>query len=244
MDISQRAHRTYIPIASMTRYKHRQWYPWIKRGFDIVLSLMALIVLSPIFLVISIAIKLDSAGPVIFRQQRVRGSQDPRDPHPERSTFTFCKFRSMYADADQSTHREYATQFINGNHKAVNNGNKKAPIYKMTRDKRVTRVGRILRRTSLDELPQLLNVLRGEMSLVGPRPALPYEVAQYEEWHRERLSVTPGITGLWQVSGRSHLTFKEMAALDTEYAQRCSLGLDLVLLIKTIPAVLSSKGAW
>ncbi|MFH1928122.1 MAG: sugar transferase, partial [Chloroflexota bacterium] len=244
MDISRRVHGAYLPITSMTRCKHRYWCHWVKRGLDIVLSLLALVLLSPVFLIVAIAIKLDSPGPVIFRQQRVRGDQSSQDPHPEKSTFTFYKFRSMCKDADQNIHRKYFTEYMNGNHKAVNNGNKKAPIYKMTRDKRVTRVGRILRRTSLDELPQLLNVLKGNMSLVGPRPALPYEVTQYEEWHRERLSITPGITGLWQISGRSRLTFKEMAALDIEYTQRCSLGLDLIILAKTIPAVLSSKGAW
>jgi len=242
MDITQRAHGAYIPITTMTRDRH--WYLKIKRGADVIFSLIALLLLSPVLLIIAIAIKLDSPGPAIFRQQRVRGDQDPQDPHPEKRTFTFYKFRSMYEDADQDTHRRYVTQFINGNHKAVNNGNKKAPIYKMTKDKRVTRVGRILRRTSLDELPQLFNVLKGDMSLVGPRPALPYEVAQYQDWHRERLSVTPGITGLWQISGRSRLTFKEMAALDIEYAQRRSLTLDLIILLKTIPTVLSSKGAW
>jgi len=244
MDISRRAHGAYLPIASMTRCEHRYWCLWVKRGLDIILSLLALMLLSPVFLIVAIAIKLDSPGPVIFRQQRVRGGQSPQDSHPEKSTFTFYKFRSMCKDADQNTHRKYVTEYMNGNHKAVNNGDKKAPIYKMTRDKRVTRVGRVLRRTSLDELPQLFNVLKGDMSLVGPRPALPYEVAQYEEWHRERLSVTPGISGLWQISGRSRLTFKEMAALDIEYAHRRSLGLDLIILVKTIPAVLSSKGAW
>ena len=233
-----------MPITSTDRHDRQHWYRRIKRVSDVALSLIALILLSPLLLIIAIAIKLDSPGPVIFRQQRVRGDQDPQDLHPEKRVFTFYKFRSMRKDADQNTHRKYVTELINGNHKAANNGDKKAPIYKMTRDRRVTRVGRVLRRTSLDELPQLLNVLKGAMSLVGPRPALPYEVAQYQDWHRERLSVTPGITGLWQISGRSQLTFKEMAALDIEYAQRRSLELDLIILVKTMPAVLSSKGAW
>ena len=244
MDITRRVHGTYLPVRSMALSRDRHWYPWMKRGVDIAVSLVGLIVLSPLFLLVAIAVKLDSPGPVIFRQQRVRGNQDPSDPHPEKNTFTFLKFRSMCQNADEKAHREYVRQFINGNHKAVNNGNSKAPIYKMTKDKRVTRVGRFLRRTSLDELPQLVNVLRGEMSLVGPRPAMPYEVAQYEDWHRERLSVLPGITGLWQISGRSSLTFKEMAALDIEYAQRCSVGLDLIILAKTAPVVLSIRGAW
>jgi lipopolysaccharide/colanic/teichoic acid biosynthesis glycosyltransferase len=244
MDIGHTTRGTYVPVAPATRSGNRQWHLWVKRGFDIVVSVVGLILLSPLLLVIAVVIKLDSPGAVIYRQQRVRGDQDPKDPHPETNTFTFYKFRSMYQDADQRTHRQYVTEFINGNHKAVNNGHANAPIYKMTRDKRVTRVGRVLRRTSLDELPQLVNVLKGEMSLVGPRPAVPYEVAQYQEWHRERLAVTPGITGLWQVSGRSRLTFKEMVTLDIEYARNYTLALDLHILLKTIPAVLSSRGAW
>lgn len=215
-----------------------------KRALDVVFSLIALLVLLPVLLIIAIAIKLDSRGPVIFRQERVRGDQDPRDPHPECNTFVFCKFRTMYQDADQRIHQQYAIQFINGHNNTVNNGHKRAPIYKMVHDKRITRVGRLLRRTSLDELPQLFNVLKGDMSLVGPRPALPYEVAQFSEWARKRLAVAPGLTGLWQVSGRSRLTFKEMVGLDIEYVEHRSLGLDLKLLLRTIPVVFSSKGAW
>ena len=220
------------------------FYLWVKRAIDITFSLIALLVLLPLMLIIAIAIRVDSPGSVIFRQERVRGNQDPQEPHPERNTFTFHKFRSMYQDADERVHQRYAIQFINGNDKAVNNGHALAPIYKMARDRRVTRVGRFLRRTSLDELPQLFDVLRGDMSLVGPRPALPYEVAQFGEWARQRLTVAPGLTGLWQVSGRSRLIFKEMVALDIEYVRHRSLRLDLALLLRTIPAVLSSKGAW
>jgi lipopolysaccharide/colanic/teichoic acid biosynthesis glycosyltransferase len=215
-----------------------------KRCLDVVFSLVALVILVPVLLIIAVAVKLDSRGPVIFRQERVRGDQDPRDPHPERNTFIFCKFRTMYQDADQRIHEQYAIQFINGHNKAVNNGHKRAPIYKMVHDKRITRVGRFLRRTSLDELPQLFNVLKGDMTLVGPRPALPYEVAQFSEWARKRLAVSPGLTGLWQVSGRSSLTFTEMVALDIEYVEHRSLGMDLNLLVRTIPVVFSSKGAW
>ena len=219
-------------------------YLSVKRTCDIIVSLITLLVLLPAILVIAIAIRIDSAGPVIFRQARVCGEQDPEDPHPERNTFTFFKFRSMYRDADQRVHQRYATEFINGNHKAVNNGHSHAPIYKMVRDNRITRVGRFHRQTSLDELPQLFNVLMGDMTLVGPRPALPYEVAQFGERARKRLAVTPGLTGLWLVSGRSRLNFNEMVALDIEYVERRSLKLDLELLVRTIPAVFSSKGAW
>jgi len=241
-EIMRVASTTYSQIYPETRPSLS--YLRLKRCLDIVLSMIALVLLFPVMLIIAMAIKLDSPGPVIFRQQRVRGNQNPRDPHPADNTFTFYKFRSMYQNADERVHREYATQFINGNNHAINNGRARAPIYKMTRDRRITRVGRFLRRTSLDELPQLFNVLKGDMSLVGPRPALPYEVAQYGEWDRQRLAVTPGITGLWQVSGRSRLTFKEMVALDIEYVKRRSLKLDLEILVKTIPAVFSSKGAW
>ena len=143
----------------------------------------------------------------------------------------------MVADADPGVHQNLVTEYINGT------GQKHGSTYKLSNDRRVTRVGRFLRRTSLDELPQLLNVLRGDMSLVGPRPSLPYEVSQYRDRHRARLTVTPGLTGLWQVSGRSRLTFEEMVRLDIEYVQRRSLFLDLWILLRTLPAVLEGGGA-
>ena len=206
---------------------------------DIIIAAVALVLLSPLMAIIAIAIRLDTAGPILFRQRRVRGDQDSQIKHPEKNTFTFLKFRSMYHGVDQNVHRRYMESLINGRTKANGSGSR----YKLVSDRRITRVGHILRKTSLDELPQLINVLRGEMSLVGPRPAIPYEVAQYHPWHRQRLAVAPGITGLWQTGGRSDLAFDGMASLDIQYADTRSLWLDLAILLRTIPAVLSAKGA-
>ena len=214
-------------------------YQLTKRLLDAVLSTVLVVLLSPLMVIIAIAIRLDSSGPILFRQQRVRGDQGSQTEHPDRNVFTFLKFRSMYHGVDQNVHRRYMENLINGKAKANGSGSR----YKLVRDRRITRVGRILRKTSLDELPQLINVLRGEMSLVGPRPAIPYEVAQYEPWHRQRLTVTPGITGLWQVSGRSDLAFDEMVGLDIKYANGNSFWGDLIILLKTIPAVFSGRGA-
>jgi lipopolysaccharide/colanic/teichoic acid biosynthesis glycosyltransferase len=219
-------------------------YALVKRFMDVVLSLALLVLLSPLLALIAIAIKLDSKGPVIYTQDRVRGEQDPQKRHPERETFSFYKFRSMHTNCDAEIHKAYMKQYINGESHKTNNGSHHSPLYKMKRDPRVTRVGRFLRRTSLDELPQLFNVLKGDMSLVGPRPALPYEVKQYSNWHKQRLIPKAGLTGLWQVRGRTTLSFEEMVRLDIEYAQRRSLWLDLYILLQTIPAVISEEGAW
>jgi lipopolysaccharide/colanic/teichoic acid biosynthesis glycosyltransferase len=207
----------------------------VKQTIDALGSLMVLIILSPIFLAIAIAIKLSSSGPILFRQKRIGQYGVP---------FTFLKFRSMHAVNDSRIHKEYVTRFIAGSVDAgVSEANDKV-VYKLTADPRVTRVGRFLRKTSLDELPQLLNVLLGEMSLVGPRPPIPYELEAYDVWHRRRLlEVKPGITGLWQVNGRSRLRFDDMVRLDLKYAQAWSLGLDLKILLQTPRAVLSGDGA-
>ena len=200
----------------------------IKRAMDVVGGSMALIVLSPMFLAIAVAIKLSSPGPILFRQKRIGQYGVP---------FTFLKFRSMYAVNDSQIHMEYVTRFIAGN---VNSG-----VYKITEDPRVTRVGRFLRKTSLDELPQFLNVLRGEMSMVGPRPPIPYELEAYDIWHGRRLmEVKPGITGLWQVNGRSRLRFDDMVRLDLKYAKAWSLWLDIKILLQTPRAVFSGEGAY
>jgi len=206
-------------------------YPVVKRLVDVMVASALLVALSVVLLVCAVAIRLDSPGPVFFRQRRVGERGRP---------FTMLKFRTMRVDADQATHREYAASFIRG--QASRQGAGGAEVYKLVRDHRVTRVGRWLRRTSLDELPQLFNVLKGEMSLVGPRPPIPYEVEHYQPTHKQRLAVTPGITGLWQVRGRSNTTFEEMVALDLEYIRRRSLILDLRILLATIPAVLSTRG--
>jgi len=208
----------------------------IKRAMDIVGSALALITCTPLFVIIALAIKASSKGPVLFRQQRV-GRYGKR--------FTFLKFRSMHIDNDPSVHKEYVTKLIAGQaERKPTNGNGEA-VYKLTNDERVTRVGALLRKSSLDELPQFLNVLKGEMSLVGPRPAIPYELAAYQTWHRRRvLEVKPGITGLWQVNGRSRIQFDEMVRLDLRYAQAWSPWLDIKILMRTPRAVLMGEGAY
>lgn len=193
-----------------------------KRALDIVVSLLGLIISAPLCLVIAIAIRVDSRGPVLFRQTRIG---------KDGAEFTLFKFRSMVVDAEALKRQMIA----GGPHPA---------LFKIRDDSRRTRVGRVLRRMSLDELPQLFNVLTGSMSLIGPRAQVSDEVAQYDEWARHRLRVHPGLTGLWQVSGRSDLPFEEMVMLDTYYVANWSLGLDLKILVKTIPAVLSGRGAF
>ena len=207
----------------------------IKQALDAVGSLMALIILSPIFLAIAVAIKLSSPGPVFFRQRRIGQFGVP---------FTCLKFRSMYAVNDSRIHMEYVKRFIGGKVEPGVSSANDTVVYKITEDPRVTRVGRFLRKTSLDELPQFLNVLRGDMSLVGPRPPIPYELEAYDIWHRRRLlEVKPGITGLWQVNGRSRMRFDDMVRLDLKYAKAWSLGLDLKILLQTPRAVFSGDGA-
>ena len=196
----------------------------IKRVLDIVLSLTALIVLSPLFLILGILIKLTSPGPVFFVQVRV--GRFGRN-------FYFYKFRSMYIDAEKRK-----AELLSQNQSAD------GVIFKMKNDPRITPIGRILRKTSMDELPQFLNVLFGDMSLVGPRPPVPSEVMQYSLEARKRLNVQPGLTCLWQVSGRSDIPFKEQVSLDKQYIGSRSLKLDLLILLRTIPAILSGKGAY
>jgi len=205
----------------------------VKRGVDVVGSVTLLAVLSPLLLLIAALIKLRSPGPVLFEQPRIGQKARP---------FAMLKFRTMRVDADDGIHQAFVTDLINGTVQArerAANG-----IFKIADDPRVTRLGSILRKTSLDELPQLWNVLRGEMSLVGPRPPLPYEVDQYQSWHRRRLlDAKPGITGLWQVAGRSRTTFDEMVRLDLRYARTRSLWTDVKILLATPAAVISGKGA-
>lgn len=203
---------------------------FIKRCIDVAGSLTLLLLTSPIFLVICLVVKLTSKGPALFRQQRV-GQYGRR--------FTFLKFRSMYRNNDTRIHEEFVKRLIEGTTDST------GTTYKLTNDPRITTAGKFLRKTSLDELPQLLNVLTGEMSLVGPRPPLPYEVDRYDIWHRRRLlAVKPGITGLWQVKGRSRTTFDEMVRLDLQYAKSWSLSLDLKILIQTPRAVVAGDGAY
>jgi exopolysaccharide biosynthesis polyprenyl glycosylphosphotransferase len=195
----------------------------VKRPLDVAASLVGLLLLSPVFLVLAIIIKLDSRGSVFFRQQRVG---------KDGSTFDFYKFRSMVQEAEELKKRLLHLNEVDG------------PAFKISDDPRVTRIGKLMRRTSIDELPQLWNVLRGDMSLVGPRPPLPCEVEHYETWQREKLRVVPGITCLWQISGRSHIGFTEWMRLDIEYIRKQSFGLDLKILARTLPAVVSRRGAY
>jgi len=205
---------------------------FLKRTSDIVIASLALLVTSPIWLVISVLIKRDSDGAVFFRQERV--GMDGR-------IFLCLKFRTMAQDADERLHRESYRQNIAGEIETAENG--KQTYGKVPNDPRVTRVGRWLRRTSLDELPQLINVLRGDMSIVGPRPPIPYEVREYDIWHRKRLEMKPGITGLWQVSGRNRLSFDDMVKLDLFYIENWSVLLDLKIILLTIPALWRDDGA-
>jgi lipopolysaccharide/colanic/teichoic acid biosynthesis glycosyltransferase len=202
-----------------------------KRVLDIVGSLCALILFAPVFLILAILVKATSAGPIFFSQKRL--GQYGKD-------FPFLKFRTMYANNDPKIHQEYVAKLIAGNCE----GGQGNVAYKMANDPRITSVGRILRKSSLDELPQLINVLIGQMSLVGPRPPLPYEYERYQPWHRRRvMELKPGMTGLWQVEGRSRTTFDEMVRMDIRYARKRSLWLDLKILLQTPRAVISGRGA-
>jgi len=207
----------------------------LKRAVDILGAVVGLVLFSPIMLVISLAVKLTSPGPIIFTQNRF-GKKGAR--------FPFYKFRSMYWNVDDQIHQEYVTSLIKGDLEKINQGDGEEPLYKMKSDPRVTPIGKIIRKTSIDELPQFFNVLKGEMSLVGPRPPVPYEVEKYEPWHLRRiLEVRPGITGPWQVDGRSKTSFDDMVRLDLRYVQNWSLWLDIKILLKTIRAVLRPTGA-
>lgn len=212
-----------IPLISIRQSALTGFNQTLKRAVDLLIASVGGIILAPVWLATAIAIKLDSPGPVFFRQERVgRGGK----------RFLVYKFRSMYVDAEAQLEKLRAHNEAAG------------PLFKMRDDPRRTRVGRFIRKTSIDELPQLINVVRGEMSLVGPRPGLQSEVDQYQDWHRKRLEVQPGITGLWQVSGRSDLTFDEMVMLDIYYAENWSLGLDLRIMLRTVPQVLFGEGAY
>lgn len=207
----------------------------VKRAMDIAGSALMLVLCAPLLLIVAAMVKATSKGPVLFRQYRV-GQYGRR--------FTFLKFRSMRVDNDPSVHREYVTKLIAGEANRIQaSTNGGAGVYKLANDNRITRIGMFLRKTSLDELPQFINVLKGDMSLVGPRPPIPYELAAYQTWHRRRvLEVKPGITGLWQVTGRSQVKFDDMVRLDLRYATSWSPWLDLKILLRTPGAVI--KGAY
>ena len=200
-----------------------------KRVLDLVVVVMLLVLGIPVLILAAVAIKLDSGGPVLFSQQRVgrRGR-----------IFRIVKLRTMFVNNDESAHADYVARLIRGEAEQQAGG-----MFKLTADPRITRVGSVLRKLSIDELPQVINILRGDMSVVGPRPALPREVELYDERALQRLVVRPGLTGLWQVSGRSQLTFQEMVDLDIAYWERWSLLRELMILVKTPAAVLAKKGA-
>ena len=218
------------------RDEERKFPRFVKRLMDIAGSFVALILCCPLFVVISLAIKLTSKGPILFKQERV-GRYGSR--------FTFLKFRSMECDNDARIHREYVKRFIAGEADPPPVSHTQNVVYKIQSDPRVTRVGKFLRKSSLDELPQFINVLKGDMSLVGPRPPIPYELEGYQIWHRRRLLESkPGITGLWQVHGRSRLKFDDMVRLDLQYAKTWSLWLDIRILLRTPKAILFGAGAY
>lgn len=222
------------PLVTLTAPTLQGWQLVLKRAVDLVGAAVLTVLAAPLMLVSAIAIKLDSAGPIFFPQDRI-GTGGHR--------FRVFKFRTMVHGASDAAHRELVKRMLAGDEESTaTEGAGGARVYKLLRDDRVTRVGRLLRRASLDELPQLFNVLLGQMSLVGPRPPLPYEIEAYAFWQFDRLQVPPGITGLWQVSGRNLLTYRQMCELDIAYVQRWSLWLDLKILLRTIPVVLFNSG--
>lgn len=211
--------------------KNRSSYNTIKRIIEVFICILAIPILAPLGLLIALVIRLDSPGPILFLQDRVGKNG---------KIFKILKFRTMYHNIDDSSHRAYMKKYISGQMK---NGNESGEVFKPFKTNQVTVVGRILRKTSLDELPQLINVLRNEMSFIGPRPNVTWEVEAYSEWHAERLRVLPGITGLAQVRGRSKITFDEIVQHDLDYIENQSLKLDLQIMWWTIASVLFSRGA-
>jgi len=223
-----------LPMVTLFRSPLSSGARIVKRTSDLLVATLALTVLSPLWLLIALLIKLDSRGPVFYKQERV--GMDGR-------VFLFYKFRSMQVGSDDTSHREYQRAYINGRPDS-NLGDEDRPVFKLRADGRITRVGKLMRKTSLDELPQLFNVVRGDMSIVGPRPPIPYEVENYQLWHRKRLDMKPGITGLWQVSGRNRLPFDEMVRMDLYYIENWSLLLDLKILLQTLPVMWRGEDAY
>ena len=224
----------YPDLATVEKDKRRLLV--MKRMVDVAGSSLLLILCSPVLLACALAVRLTSKGPILFRQQRV-------GQHGK--CFTFFKFRSMYVNNDETIHKEYVTKLISSQAELMPAGENAPAVFKLTKDRRITPIGSFLRRSSLDELPQLFNVLNGDMSLVGPRPPIPYELAVYQTWHRRRLlEVKPGITGLWQVTGRSTVSFDEMVRLDLRYAMTWTPWMDVKILLRTPMAVVKGAGAY
>ena len=235
-DIPERPSNPTLYPDLKRRDNAKKFFCAVKRIMDIAGSAFALLLFAPLFLAIAVAVKLTSKGPVFFRQKRV-------GQHGEQ--FVFLKFRSMKVNNDATVHKEFIKKLIAGSAQSQPTNSNGNGVYKLTKDTRITRIGGFLRRTSLDELPQFINVLKGEMSLVGPRPAIAYEVEAYDIWHRRRvLEAKPGITGLWQVNGRSKVKFDDMVRLDLRYAKTWSPWMDLKILLRTPVAVVFGDGAY
>lgn len=207
----------------------------LKRVFDLLVSILALLVAAPVMLVLALIIKKTSSGPVFYIQERLG-----RDGRP----FKFYKFRSMKHNSDDAIHRQFAAMFINGDDEGCSESNGGDLVFKLKADPRVTTIGAWLRKTSLDELPQLFNIVKGEMSLVGPRPPISYEIENYQAWHMERLKAVPGLTGIWQVSGRSQVSFDDMVRMDIRYINQWSPWRDISIIIRTVPVVLKGIGGY
>jgi lipopolysaccharide/colanic/teichoic acid biosynthesis glycosyltransferase len=219
-----------------TRFRERMWAErFVKRSIDVVSATLVMVIGSPFFLAVALLIKLTSRGPVFYSQSRIG---------EHREVFTLYKFRTMRQGADDAIHREFTRSFIEGRMSNSSLDEKAPSVYKLTNDPRVTSIGNFLRKTSLDELPQFINILKGEMTIVGPRPPLQYELEYYEEWHKLRLEVKPGLTGLWQVSGRSSVPFNEMVKLDLYYIEHWTLLLDFKIMMRTIPVMLFGSGGY
>lgn len=232
-----------LGITTVAAGVDRIFYYSCKRVLDVSVATFLLIALLPLLILIAILIRIDSPGPIIYVQQRVGSRRRKRRGWAatwEVQSFPFYKFRSMFRDVDQSLHQQYIKKFYQGDG-GWNDGG--LTIFKLKNDPRITRLGRILRKTSLDELPQLVNVIRGEMSLVGPRPVPSYELEHYTRAHYERLASLPGITGVWQIHGRCQVRFEDMMRMDIDYVRRRSFWLDLKILLMTVPAVISGRGA-
>jgi lipopolysaccharide/colanic/teichoic acid biosynthesis glycosyltransferase len=242
LDMTSRNNSSIMPPLAAKRWV----YYGTKRAIDILISLGLLVLFSPLMLLIVAAIRLYSPGPIFFVQERVGAKRQPhgKDLYWKRTTFRCFKFRTMHMNADPAVHQAYVKALIDNDQEAMAKlQGKKTNIRKLVQDARITRPGRLLRKLSLDELPQLWNVLRGDMSLVGPRPAIPYEVEMYKTWHLRRLEAQPGITGLQQVKARSTADFDQQVKLDIQYIENRSIWLDIKIMLMTPFVIISTKGA-
>ncbi len=227
----------YVTTDDLPVVERKRFYETVKRAQDFTMALMAITLLSPMWLLFAVIIKVTSPGPAIYKQTEALGRYGRR--------ITMYKFRTMYNDMDNAHHKKAIKKFVQGEHlDTVEKDGKKRRVYKITRDPRVTPVGRILRKSGLDEIPQLVNVLRGELSIVGPRPPLLYEYELYTEEHSRRLEVLPGITGLYQVTARSQVPFEKMVEIDLDYIRRRSYWLDLKIILMTPWVLISGMGAY